>query len=156
MRWPLLLLSVLVCSAQTKPAIEESARTILDKNCAGCHGAAQMSGLDLREREAALRGGKRGPALVPGKAAQSLIYSAIARTGELAMPPGKKTLSTAEIETIREWIDAGAKWPASPASSESAWWSFRKLQRPDVPKNAAAKPIDAFILAKLDEKGMRP
>ena len=48
-----------------------------------------MSDLDLRQPETILKGGKRGPAIVPGKAEQSLLYKAVAHTGDLQMPPGK-------------------------------------------------------------------
>jgi hypothetical protein len=56
----------------------EAARAILENRCAACHGQAQASGLDLRQRETILRGGKRGPAVVPGKPDESLLYKAIA------------------------------------------------------------------------------
>jgi hypothetical protein len=79
---------LVVLFAQSEPA-EKSARGILESKCAACHGAAQMSGLDLRERDTILKGGKRGPAIVPGKADESLLYKAVRRDGELQMPPGK-------------------------------------------------------------------
>ncbi|MEJ7606146.1 MAG: DUF1549 domain-containing protein [Bryobacteraceae bacterium] len=78
------------------------------------------------------------------------------------MPPGKTSLSPAEIAVLREWITAGAKWDATskPAGSDASWWSFRKVVRPQVPavKNAsvAKNPIDNFILAKLEQKGLQP
>ena len=52
-----------------------------------------MSDLDLRERDTILKGGKRGPAIVPGKAEESLLYKAVRREGELQMPPGKTALT---------------------------------------------------------------
>ena len=54
---------------------DNSARDVLEKRCFGCHGEARMSDLDLRQREAALRGGKRGPALEPGNQRQ-VFFSA--------------------------------------------------------------------------------
>jgi hypothetical protein len=121
-----------------------------------------MSGLDLRRREDLLKGGKRGPAIVPGKSAESLLYRAIAQNDELKMPPGKAPLPAADLETIREWIDAGAAWPTptSAAPESATWWAFRKPHRPEIPavKDSAwvRTPIDAFILHKLEEKGLRP
>ena len=109
-----------------------------------------------------LKGGKRGPAVVPGKSAESLLYRAIAQTGELKMPPGKSPLAPADVETIRQWIDAGAKWPAATAAAPrtASWWAFRKPRRPEMPavKNSAwvRTPVDAFVLHKLEEKGLRP
>ena len=78
-----------LASAQTQASTDTAARAILEKNCSGCHGAAQMSGLDLRQRDSILKGGKRGPAIVPGNAEGSLLYQAVAGKGDLKMPPGK-------------------------------------------------------------------
>src|SRR5205807_10205542 len=60
---------------------------ILNRQCSGCHGPAQMSGLDLRPRASLLTGGQRAPAIVPGKPEESLLYTATAGKGELKMPP---------------------------------------------------------------------
>ena len=56
-----------------------------------------------------LTGGKRGPAIVPGNAEQSLLYKALARQGDLQMPPDK-ALAAAEVAVIRTWINQGAPW----------------------------------------------
>jgi len=148
-----------VLLAQQDPA-EKAARTVLDTKCAGCHGPAKMSDLDVRDRALLLKGGKRGPAIVPGKSADSLLYKAVRRDSELQMPPGKGALTAAEIKAIGDWIDKGAKWtgPAT-ASTAPSWWSFKKPARPPAPKVADAarvrNPIDAFILAKLEEKKLK-
>ena len=140
----------------------KSARTIFETKCAACHGDARMSGLDLRDRATILKGGKRGPAIIPGKADESLLYKAVRREGELQMPPGKTPLSAPEVNAIRDWINAGAKWESTgtPAAPVPTWWSFKKPVRPPVPtvKNAARvrNPIDAFLLAKIEEKGLHP
>ena len=62
---------------------------MLRVKCLGCHGDGEEldAELDLRSREAMLRGGKSGPALVPGNALASLIYQAVRRTDERVMPP---------------------------------------------------------------------
>ena len=88
---PLLRLQCSGCTSLRMAA--DTAVTILQKNCASCHGAAQMSGFDVRKRDAILRGGKRGTAVVPGHSADSLLYRAVARDGDLKMPPGKSGLS---------------------------------------------------------------
>src|SRR5450432_3052814 len=80
------------------PDPEAPARATLEKHCLACHGAARMSGLDLREKDAMLRGGKRGSALTPGKAEDSLLYRAAAHIGDLVMPPGKQQLSGDELK----------------------------------------------------------
>ena len=100
--------------------------------------------------------------MVPGKSAESLLYRAIQQTGELKMPPGKAPLAPSDVETIRQWIDAGAKWPEATSGTPrtASWWAFRKPRRPEIPavKNSAwvRTPVDAFILHTLEEKGLRP
>ena len=101
-----------VSFAQSDPT-EKPARAILETKCAACHGPARMSELDLRERDTILKGGKRGPAVVPGKADESLLYKAVRREGEVQMPPGKTALTAAEVNAIRDWINAGAKWTST-------------------------------------------
>src|SRR5260370_25761203 len=108
--WPVLLCGT-VCAlmfGQTD-SVEESARKILSNRCASCHGEARMSDLDVRDLTTLLKGGKRGPAIVPGRAAQSLLLKAVKREGELQMPPGKTPLPAAEVEVLRKLIDSGAK-----------------------------------------------
>src|SRR5204862_7831296 len=74
----------------------------------------------------------------------------------------KGPLSVGDVETIRQWIDSGARWPADPGPTdkEPSWWAFRKPRRPDLPevKNGGwvRTPVDAFVLQKLEEKGLKP
>src|SRR6266404_5055908 len=76
--------------SQSETGVEQSAKAILERNCIVCHGEAQqMSGLDMRQTETILKGGKRGPAVIPGKAEKSLLYQAVSHTGQFKMPPGK-------------------------------------------------------------------
>ena len=157
---PLLALISIVAHGQTLP-VEKAARQILDAKCTGCHGQARMSDLDLRDAKSALTGGKRGPAIVPGKAEQSLLYRAVKRTEELQMPPGKTPLTAAELTVLRNWIDAGAHWDNTAKAAEApVWWSFKKVLRPPVPpaKNSQAvqNPVDAFIQARLEQNGLLP
>src|SRR5690349_17545481 len=131
-----LLISLLsgIASGQTD-SLEKSARKILDTKCVICHGQTKMSDLDLRESKTALAGGKRGPAIVPGKADDSLLFKAVKREGDLQMPPGKSALTPQEVTVLRDWIQAGARWDSSakPAEAGPSWWSFKKVVRPDVP-----------------------
>ncbi|HWB96048.1 MAG TPA: PSD1 and planctomycete cytochrome C domain-containing protein, partial [Bryobacteraceae bacterium] len=147
--------------AQVRPSGESTAREVLEKHCTGCHGAAEMSGLDLRQRESILKGGKRGAAVVPGNPDQSLLYQAVVGSGELKMPPGKQKLSAAEIETLRSWIRDGARSDSEAAKKmEPSWWSFRQARRPAIPAvkrtDWVRNPIDAFVLHTLEEKGLAP
>ena len=125
----------------------------------GCHGAAEMSGLDLRQRESILKGGKRGSAVVPGNPDQSLLYQAVAGNGELKMPPGKGRRSPRRKSRICAWIRDGARSDSEVAkTAEPSWWSFRKAapsHGSDGEERTAwvRNPIDAFVLANARRKG---
>ncbi|MBI4910371.1 MAG: PSD1 domain-containing protein [Acidobacteria bacterium] len=135
----------------------------LKKDCEGCHGTGQvLANLDLRTREGLLKGGMRGPAITPGKAEASLLYKAIAGIGDVQMPPGgpAKRLPAATIAAVKDWINAGAPWTT--AASRKAWdykpedlWAFRPLRKPPIPPQGAPNPIDAFLNARLREKGLK-
>lgn len=139
----------------TSALVAQDAVSILQNQCGSCHGSAAMAGLDLRQREGLLKGGARGPSLVPGNANASLLIQAVRKTGALKMPPGKSGLKPEEIETLARWVDAGAPWSKTVAPSEPNWWSFKKVQRP-TPPGTGANPVDAFIEAKLTEKKLKP
>ncbi len=149
--------------SQPAAQLGETARRILQRNCVACHGELQVSGLDLRHRERMLEGGKQGPALVPGEPQDSLLFLAAAHSGDLKMPPDQPPIPVPDLDTLREWIEAGAPWGSTAAShgdSEPAWWSLRRPRRPAVPAieddGWVRNPIDAFVLARLQEKGLEP
>jgi len=155
--WVLLAAVNLTAAEET----QDRALAILRDNCLACHSkAASMSGLDLSTRESALKGGQRGPAIVPGRASDSRLYQAVRRTTPLAMPP-TKSLAEADIEVLRPWIEAGAPWvqqTASPAPA-STWWAFQKPVRPEVPTSGqtwSRNAIDKFVFKKLAENGLKP
>ena len=153
----LLLFMLLTAAPALSAPTGASAEAIFENRCLNCHGQAQTSGLDLRRIDTIIKGGKRGPAIVPGNAEQSLLYQAVAHTGDLQMPPGKP-LPADEIASIRGWINDGAHWDnATGNSQEPNWWAFKKVVRPPIPvANGATNPVDAFILSKLREKGLTP
>ena len=158
---PLILLSgALTLAYGESLSLEKQAGKILEAKCLACHGQTRMADLDLRELSTTLKGGKRGPAVVPGNAEESLLYKAVKRDGELQMPPGKSGLSAAEVTTLKDWINAGARFASGTKTAEPSWWSLRKPVRPAIPgvKDASwiRNPIDAFIFAKLEAKGLRP
>ena len=141
---------------------DREVRPILEKQCLGCHGVGtRLSGLDLRTREAALRGGIRGPALVPGHSAKSLLFKMVTGVRAPKMPPTGK-LSASEVAVLRRWIDRGARWSGAPIerAREQIWWSFKLPAMPAVPRAGAStwprNTIDRFVLAKLRENGLRP
>ncbi len=161
---PILLLLLSAGPAQGLAAsapLAEKARAVLQQHCLSCHGEARISGLDLRQRESLLKGGDSGPAIVPGHPEESLLYLAVLQTGKLKMPVGG-ALSPEEVEILREWIQAGAPWEQDPHGSDglSTWWSFQGLGDPKAPgvRNAGwvRTPVDAFVLHKLEEKGLDP
>src|SRR6266481_2353957 len=90
---------------------EKKVRPLLLARCVSCHGASQQfSSLRVDSREALLRGGNRGPAIVPGDAQLSLLAKAIRHEG-LKMPVGGK-LEADEIGAFEKWINLGAPWPS--------------------------------------------
>ncbi len=83
---------------------------ILTKRCLGCHNQElNDGGISFLDRETLLKGGSRGPAIIPGQPEQSLLIHAIRRDSELQMPPGSK-LPPREVATLTEWIKRGAPW----------------------------------------------
>ena len=152
---------------------ETKIRPVLAENCFKCHGEEkQEENLRLDSPAAALAGGDRGPAIVPGKPDESLLVKAINHLDDLEMPP-KRQLPREQIADLTLWIKSGAVWPddGKPASAirrpglkitdkDRAHWSFQPVRRPAIPvvKNAAwvSNPIDAFILAKLEANGLAP
>jgi Protein of unknown function (DUF1553)/Protein of unknown function (DUF1549)/Planctomycete cytochrome C len=160
----LLLLAFHFEGSSQETAVQSAALKILQSKCAVCHGASQISALDLRTRDSLLKGGSRGPAIVPGNAGESLLYRAAAHEGEPKMPPGSASpLPAEELATLKKWINEGAVWPSAPAQAqhtEPAWWSFKSLRRPVVPQSSnpsvAASPIDLFIADKLKNKNLKP
>ena len=146
--------------AQTAPAVDfqREIRPILSDNCFQCHGpdsAARQAGLRLDRRESALEVRPDGAPIVPGKSADSLLYQRISDPDvNLRMPPpdSHKRLTAAQIAIFKRWIDSGAPWKEH--------WAFQAPVKPKPPavKNAAwvRNPIDRFILAKLEEKGIAP
>jgi hypothetical protein len=148
---------------------------IMYLRCTVCHGLRrQEGGLDLRTRAAMLKGGKSGPAIVAGHPEQSLLLKRV-QSGE--MPPKKelmevsiKVITPAETEKVSGWIAAGAPesniqpdvadGKADPLVSDKdrQWWSFQPPKKLAVPavKHAdrVRNPIDAFVLTRLEEKGL--
>jgi hypothetical protein len=155
----------------TRPvAAREVITSVLGAKCLVCHGRrVQQAGLDLRTRAGMLKGGKSGPAIVPGNPAASLL---VQRISKQQMPPPQlqeqfsvRTVDSGELEKLTQWIAQGAPDDAEkpahvdpendpmikPAARE--FWSFRAPVKPKVPEFAAAKnPIDAFILERLAAK----
>ncbi len=148
---------------------ETKVRPILATECFSCHADSQLGGLRLDSRESMLRGGKSGPAIVPGDPEKSLLMIAVRQTGALKMPKGGK-LSADQIEAIAQWIRTGAVWPVTGRTpvvakgelaidpARRAFWSFQPLhpvQAPTVKDSRWPKTaIDRFILSRLEKEGL--
>ena len=150
------------------PLFERDVLPIFTAHCFKCHGMeARKAGLDLRTPPLVFRGADKGPVVVKGSADQSLLYQRVS-TG--AMPLGdEKKLSQEQAGIIRRWIDGGAQFARTYGSitqaearpvtdSDRQFWSFRKPVRPEAPrvrnKGMVRTPVDALLLAKLEEKGL--
>ncbi len=158
---------------------EKDVQPILQANCIKCHGGAKVRGsLRLSTRDGVLKGGENGPAAVPGKPADSLLIAAVKQDAS-RLPAGvegmpvKGKLAGKDIETLAKWIQMGLPW--TPGKSEIVpeepkgivindaarnYWCYKPVKRPEVPavKNRAwvRNPIDAFLLARLEAKGLKP
>ncbi len=164
--------------AQQIEFFEKKVRPLLNDNCFKCHSAARkpvMGGLCLDTRAALLKGGDRGPSLLPGHPEKSLLITAIGyRDPKMQMPP-RGRLKDDQIGVLTEWIRMGAPWPAGrpqatagqPAKAtfdlqarRAAHWAWRPVRRSPVPsvKNRAwpHNAIDYFLLAKLEADGLQP
>ena len=133
--------------------------------CYSCHGPAkQMARLRLDSRQSVFEGAKSGPAVVPGRAEESLLYQRVAGLNDLEqMPLGQEKLSAEQINLIRDWINQGANWPETgfaPTSELKKHWAYERPVRPPLPdvreKSWPRNPIDFFLLAALEEKGLAP
>ena len=95
-------------NAATADFFETKVRPVLANNCYACHTNSALGGLRLDSREAMLKGGGRGAAIVPGDPEKSLLITAIRQTDEnLKMPQGGK-LKPEEIDDLVDWVKAGA------------------------------------------------
>ena len=154
---------------------ETQIKPIFVKHCLDCHKADKNeSGYRLDDGAAAIKGGDRGAAIVPGKSDASLLFQALIGKGEVTtMPYEKPRLPSEQIDLIKKWIDAGAKVPKSDSpvqgeQTKSNHWSLQPFQRPAVPvisnlksqisnfKSEIQNPIDAFILHRLQREGLAP
>jgi hypothetical protein len=154
---------------------EQKIRPVLAEHCYQCHSSAAQKakklrgGLALDSKSGLLKGGDSGPAVVPGKAKESLLLRALRRSGDLKMPPSGK-LPDAVVADFEAWVTMGAPDPrdGAPVTQLTAidWekarqsWAFQpprihappKVRDPQWPK----KESDFFILAELEKRGLKP
>lgn len=175
MHWIFLVSALLPANAPDTPRVpdkpltyEHDVRPILKANCFHCHGEQghKEAGLDLRLKSLMVKGGDSGTAIVPGNSSESLLFQMIESD---AMPPEdiEKRLTKAEMDTIRKWLDQGAHL-ASPepdvvgdgpifTEQERNYWAFQPPKQSKLPAvqhtEMVRSPIDAFLLAKLEQAG---
>ncbi len=159
--------------ARGQEIFTKSVRALLTDKCLRCHGGEKTrSGLDLSSREGLLKGGDKGPVVVVGQSKESRLYQYVAHLDKPVMPPKEDKLPDDAVAQFAAWIDSGApydrpllektvaKKPMRVTDEDRKYWAFLPLQRPPEPavNNAAwrAPPIDSFVLAKLEEKGVAP
>lgn len=150
-----------VASAEDALTFEDHVRPILKAHCFQCHGEEEEheGNLDLRLARLIAKGGDSGPAIVAGKAADSLLLQRL-EAGEMP-PEGKgKRLSEKQIAIIRGWVEQGSKTTkpeptelSEVSEDEKEFWSFQPLHSVAVPESneaeQVASPIDAFLLREL-------
>ena len=164
--------SVDLMAADNPPDFESEVAPLLVKRCLECHqGEAPAGGLSLTSRESFVAGGDSGEIIDREQADSSLLLERI-HAGE--MPPeqqGKsQQLPDDEAELISRWVAAGAPWPAdreldyfertTELRAGRDWWSLQPVVKPAIPQLEKSPqpehPIDAFILARLEEQDVTP
>ncbi len=149
---------------------EKHVRPVLAEKCWSCHGPQkQRGGLRLDSRAALLKGGDSGPVVVAGQPEKSPLLHMVQRKGDVKMPPkDSERLSAAQVDALAAWLRMGAPWPAGGAGAAAGTvaevrkthWSFRPVRRPALPAvqhgDWVRNPVDRFILAKLEAKGLAP
>jgi hypothetical protein len=160
--------------AEQPLTFEQHVRPILKAHCFQCHGEEdeKEGSLDLRLARLMTKGGDSGPAIVAGKAAESLLLQRLT-AGEMP-PEGKgKPLAAKQISTIRTWIEQGAKTARPESGSlaevtddEKTFWSFQPLRETPLPLGEGGdrrspgeggllrSPIDVFLLAELQKHNL--
>lgn len=147
---------------------EKRIRPVLAENCYSCHGDKKQRG-DVRvdSRGSLVKGNDLGPLLISGQPDKSRLMHVLRYKGEIKMPP-KGKLPEAVLSDFQTWIQLGAPWPGGDDKttvhqenkSGKEHWAFQPLKSPSMPKlkdqSWVRSPIDAFILARLEEKGMKP
>ena len=140
---------------------------LLENSCFQCHGSSMaMGGLRLHTREDLLAGGDSGAVVVERDSARSRLVHLVSGVLDLKMPMDREPLSPEQVGLLRAWIDQGVVWPQNSVkkSKESAsvnqHWSFQPVGQglPPQVRNSRwlRNPIDAFVLKRLETKGIKP
>lgn len=155
---PLTLLAQAPAPTQEqKDFFENRVRPVLAQNCFACHTNSQMGGLRLDSLDGLLKGGKSGPAVVPGSPEKSMMVTAIRQTTEIKMPKNGH-LTEAQIADLAAWVKDGAVWPVEKVTAQaggyvirpeqkisgpSSRWRSRSLRRPRMPRGPRITSISS-------------
>ena len=154
---------------------ESKVRPVLIKRCYDCHSTEKKTkgGLALDTRAGWQHGGDNGPAIIPGDLTKSLLIKAVRYLDkDFAMPP-KSRLPADEVAILEEWVKRGAPDPRTDDATKATkpkrsldleagrqFWAFQPVTHPSDPAvkdTAWAKdPLDRFLLAKIEAKGLKP
>jgi hypothetical protein len=154
-----LFLSVLAMAQPArKTNFDREIRPILSDNCFACHGPDEQQrkvGLRLDTKEGAFAVRGAAPVIVTGNAAESRLYLRVSNEKKaLRMPPPGSglTLTDAQVQLLKRWIDEGADWKTH--------WSYEAPKRPTPPEvkqvSWPRNDIDRFVLARLEREGLKP
>lgn len=144
---------------------ETKIRPVLVSKCFKCHGGEKVSsGLRVDSRDALLKGGDSGAAIVANQPEGSQLYLALTHTGDFKMPPDKK-LPDEVLADFQRWIREGAVWPQPKGGKDISFeagrhWSFRAVQKSALPTvkqvDWLRTPVDAFVLSQLESAQLTP
>jgi hypothetical protein len=154
--------SVALC-AENPSLFESKIAPIFQAHCIVCHNDIDKKGDFSLETQKSLVAGDFVNAKEP---TDSHLLEVISpnKNGKAEMPKGKPALSSADRNAIAEWIKAGASWPKDYKVTEKIvsdldWWSLKPHDLSSLPPTKDGwirNPIDAFVLAKLREKNLKP
>ena len=139
-------------------------KPLLKKHCFACHGTLkQNASLRLDAGKLILRGGDSGPAVIPGKPAESPLIQRIQETdADLKMPQQGVVMTDGQVELIKQWIEQGASFPIDdlPEKSAQEHWAFQPPRRSTLPKGRFpgwnSHPIDRLAGNQLFTSGLVP
>jgi hypothetical protein len=149
---------------EAEALFELKVRPVLANTCFPCHGGKKVAGkLRVDGRAALLKGGKSGPAIVPGDPDRSLLIRALRHAHEsIKMPPGKR-LPDPTVADFASWVKQGAVWPESPGKVNpfvaQKHWAFQPIKAVDPPPDPTGwdrNPVDSFIAARRRAHGLKP
>ncbi|MEY2409928.1 MAG: hypothetical protein QOF48_2598 [Verrucomicrobiota bacterium] len=142
-------------SVEAKTDFGKEVYPVLKENCFKCHGTEKQKGkLRLDSREAALKGGKNGPAFVPGDVSKSEMIRRInlPKTDDDFMPAEGEPLAKEKIELLKAWIAEGAEWSATPVADEKT--GPARIPGPVLPPDFKPSAAEQKAIAGFAQKGI--